>query len=169
MYVLSLTPAGVDGPTVVAHIEIDGGQPRVVELTVRPGSDGLPLPPEVADLDFRLLAEQAAALSTGHLPFAHDSPAPVHGPPTGNGRDDAAEPSPTRLVGKRRTSPPESPGPVTKGVPSDLGKIYWKLGSVAKVADYYDVPRQIARGWVKALRNGGALPDPWFGSAGRRK
>jgi transposase-like protein len=54
-------------------------------------------------------------------------------------------------------------------VPSDLGQVNWKLGSVAKVADHYDVPRQIVRGWVKLLCEGGSLPDPWSGSARRRK
>lgn len=170
MYVLSLTPAGFDGPSVVAHIEIDGGRPRVVELTVRPGSDGLPLPHEVADLDFRLLAEQAVAMSTGRLPLVHVSRIEDGQQPSAEaGRDTTVEPSPPRPVHKQRTRPPEGSGSVPAGVPSDLGKVYWRLGSVAKVADHYDVPRQIARGWVKLLRDGGTLSDPWPGSARRRR
>jgi hypothetical protein len=171
VYVLSLTPTGPDGPTVVAHLEIDGGRVRVVELTVRPGSAGTSLPGEVADLDFRLLAEQAAVMSTGGMPLA-PAPRPGDGrqqPPDGASRGKAVESPPARPVNSRRRRAPEGSGSAVKGVPSDLAKVYWKLGSLAKVAAHYDVPRQIAQGWVKSLRDHGALPDPWSGSARRRR
>ncbi|MEU8299743.1 hypothetical protein AB0C04_21020 [Micromonospora sp. NPDC048909] len=36
--------------------------------------------------------------------------------------------------------------------PSDLESVYQQAGSVAGVADHYDVPRHTAQGWIRTLR-----------------
>lgn len=167
MYVLSLTPAGHDGPTVVAQLEISRGRLRIAELTVRPAPTGTPLPGELADLDFRVLAEQAAAMSTGRILAA-----PADGgqePPGQSATAGAVDSLPGKSTHRRTRRASESSGSKSEGVPSDLPKVYWQLGSAAKVADHYDVPAQIARGWIKALRDGGTLPDPWSAKARRRR
>jgi hypothetical protein len=77
---------------------------------------------------------------------------------------------PSTSTQRRTRRASERSGPTVTGVASDLPKVYWQLGgSAAKIAEYYDVPPQIARGWIKALRDGGALPDPWSGRTRRRK
>ncbi|MFI6267222.1 hypothetical protein [Micromonospora sp. NPDC051006] len=43
-------------------------------------------------------------------------------------------------------------GRVYRRSPGDLESVYQQAGSVAAVADHYDVPRHTAQGWIRTLR-----------------
>ncbi|MFI2650796.1 MULTISPECIES: hypothetical protein [Micromonospora] len=43
-------------------------------------------------------------------------------------------------------------GRVYRRSPDDLESVYQQAGSVAAVADHYDVPRHTAQGWIRTLR-----------------
>nr|WP_052165599.1 hypothetical protein [Micromonospora purpureochromogenes] len=43
-------------------------------------------------------------------------------------------------------------GRVYRRSPSDLASVYQQAGSVAAVADHYNVPRHTAQGWIRTLR-----------------
>jgi hypothetical protein len=199
-YVLALTPADPAMPSVVARIELDTGHARIVEISVRPGSAGTPLPAELTDIDLPMLIQNAALMSAGRLPAgapgssATEAPSrsgAVPSPPDAEAETQEAQnreaqnqeaqnqeaqnqPKATDAGIDPRT-PAHNQAPRTArssrqrpgrgrnltGIPSDLPKAYWRLGSAAKLAEHYDVPRQIAQGWIKSLRAGGALPDPW--------
>jgi len=165
-YFLALTPVDPGMPSVVARIELDAGHARTVEISVRPGSAGSPLPAELGDIDLPFLIQNAALMSAGRLPTGTPegvaSMAPQADAEVRDKPEVTAAPAPVpapRAARSGRRRPDRDQG--LNGMPSDLPKTYWRLGSVAKLAEHYDVPRQIAQGWIKALRAGGALPDPW--------
>jgi hypothetical protein len=189
-YVLALTPTDPAMPSVVARIELDTGHARIVEISVRPGSAGTPLPAELTDIDLPMLIQNAALMSAGRLPAsapgssATEAPSRSGAPPsppdaeakTRDAETQEAQDKPKVAdAGIDRRTPAHDPAPRAarssrqrpdrgrnpNGIPSDLPKVYWRLGSAAKVAEHYDVPRQIAQGWIKSLRAGGTLPDPW--------
>ncbi|GGK79674.1 hypothetical protein [Mangrovihabitans endophyticus] len=140
-FTITVTSDSEDGPqaTVVAEGGPDGL--RVHAVTVRLGADAAGFPGEIARLDFRSVWAMVAELPLGRRLGAL--------PPSGE--EEAQE--------EKATSP--SPGtPQAKGVPDDLAVVYWRVGSVAKVATHYDVPRHIAAGWVRRLRDTGKAPDP---------
>jgi len=185
-YVLALTPADSAMPSVIARIELDAGHARIVEISVRPGSAGAPLPAELGDIDLPILIQNAALMSAGRLPtgaasssatgaqsLSGTAPGPSDAEAPDNPEDadadaDPPTPAPARRAARSSRQRPDR-GPNLNGVPSDLPKTYWRLGSVAKLAEHYDVPRQIAQGWIKSLRAGGALPDPWASRPRRAK
>lgn len=49
-------------------------------------------------------------------------------------------------------------GRVYRRSPSDLESVYQQAGSVAAVADHYNVPRHTAQGWIRTLRRRQASP-----------
>ncbi|PZG01627.1 hypothetical protein C1I99_06290 [Micromonospora deserti] len=49
-------------------------------------------------------------------------------------------------------------GRVYRRSPDDLESVYQQAGSVAAVADHYDVPRHTAQGWIRTLRRRQASP-----------
>ncbi|SIM46115.1 hypothetical protein SAMN04489832_0093 [Micromonospora cremea] len=51
-------------------------------------------------------------------------------------------------------------GRVYRRSPADLEAVYQQAGSVAAVADHYDVPRHTAQGWIRTLRRRQAGPVP---------
>ncbi|MFI7208074.1 hypothetical protein [Micromonospora aurantiaca (nom. illeg.)] len=56
----------------------------------------------------------------------------------------------TKQTAKGEASP--GTGRVYRRSPSDLESVYQQAGSVAAVADHYDVPRHTAQGWIRTLR-----------------
>ncbi|WBB69093.1 hypothetical protein [Micromonospora sp. WMMD812] len=49
-------------------------------------------------------------------------------------------------------------GRVYRRSPADLEAVYQQAGSVAAVADHYDVPRHTAQGWIRTMRRRQAGP-----------
>lgn len=45
--------------------------------------------------------------------------------------------------------------------PPDLAMVYWRQGSIRKVAKHYDVRHSVAQSWIAGLRQQGRLPNPW--------
>ncbi|TDB76292.1 hypothetical protein [Micromonospora sp. KC723] len=56
----------------------------------------------------------------------------------------------TKQTGKSEASP--GTGRVYRRSPDDLESVYQQAGSVAAVADHYNVPRHTAQGWIRTLR-----------------
>jgi hypothetical protein len=44
--------------------------------------------------------------------------------------------------------------------PEDLGTVFQQVGTVAGIADHYNVPRHTAQGWVRTLRRKQTVPNP---------
>jgi hypothetical protein len=142
-----------------ARVVVTGGQVVVTELSLQAGVDGRALPADLAGLDFATLARAAAALSAGDFNLA----ALPAQPSDADRRREQAPPAPIHREhgARRRAGTVPGAGVGYTGVPSDLAVMFWRLGSAAKVADHYDVTPKVARTWIKALRAGGTLPDPW--------
>ncbi|SCL27330.1 hypothetical protein GA0070624_3480 [Micromonospora rhizosphaerae] len=62
----------------------------------------------------------------------------------------------TKQTAKGEASPGK--GRVYRRSPSDLESVYQQAGSVAAVADHYNVPRHTAQGWIRTLRRRQASP-----------
>ncbi|PZF97265.1 hypothetical protein C1I99_15935 [Micromonospora deserti] len=56
----------------------------------------------------------------------------------------------TKQTGKGETS--KDKGRAYRRSPGDLESVYQQAGSVAAVADHYNVPRHTAQGWIRTLR-----------------
>ncbi|MGS2620112.1 hypothetical protein ACVCAH_37465 [Micromonospora sp. LZ34] len=62
----------------------------------------------------------------------------------------------TKQTAKGEASPGK--GRVYRRSPGDLESVYQQAGSVAAVADHYNVPRHTAQGWIRTLRRRQASP-----------
>lgn len=156
-YTISITRDVPGGSAVLAHVEIEPGRCTLTEISVRIGEDAAPLPKDLGLLDITVLIETAVALSEGRLPTRFQPEPPAH---AGDETTSAAGTVPAQATARRRRATPAQ----KNGAPSDLPLIYWRLGSVAKVAAHYDVTRQIARDWIRSVRKQGSLPNPWSAS-----
>jgi hypothetical protein len=161
-YRIEITPNELGADSVAFTLDASVSPFRLTEVSVQIGSDGSPLPIELGEIDFRAYVSIAVALSAGVFPSRGQAPMAGSGPPsdeTYESRPSASQvptvtASTVRRLG-RKTDVPRT------GAPSDLAVYYWRLGSVAKVAKHYDVPRQVARDWIKELRNRNSIPNPW--------
>ncbi|MFI6133217.1 hypothetical protein [Micromonospora sp. NPDC051141] len=157
-YLITVEQVGGSGQ-IKAVVDLASAGPTVREISVRPDDGGSTVPQKLAALDFRQIVEIASRLSgeaeaPGSVPDIVD-------------RDDMDRDEPAQRIDGGRTSAPADkvpPGRVGKHVsdmPPDFPVRYWKMGSAARVAEHYSVPRQIANGWIKELRRTGKAPDPW--------
>ncbi|MFC6016144.1 hypothetical protein ACFP2T_08045 [Plantactinospora solaniradicis] len=168
-YTITVTPDDQSKSSAVIRIELEPTALRVRGITVHIGAEGAPLPDALADLDFALLIKQATQLSEGRLPTV--TPTPPRDPsPTGPRpeQESAAEAEVPRRLPRgsdkgRQPRMPDGQARRVNDMPSDFAVNYWRLGSVTKVAEHYEVPSQIVRGWVRMLRRSGTLPSPWQG------
>jgi hypothetical protein len=188
-YTIAVTPSDVTQASAVLTVHVDSSERRVTEIFIRLGTSKKPLPDELATFDFRPILETVVLLSHGQLPDHFLSPAgeldlsassaESHGPGSGAY---SSQPNPSSSEGSRtrsrqkpspadqattanRTPRGSAPPVKTKNqwedMPSDLAVIYWRQGTIAKVANHYSVPRHIAQRWIKLLRQGNTVPNPW--------
>jgi hypothetical protein len=188
-YTITITPGDVTQASAVFTVHVDSSERRVTEISIRLGTSKKPLPDELATFDFRPILGTVALLSHGQLPdhflstaseSNHStSSAESHGlgsgayssqpnPPSPEGPRTRSrqKPSPADQTTTTDTIPRGSVPPVkTKNqredMPSDLAVVYWRKGTIAKVANHYSVPRYIAQQWIKLLQQGGTVPNPW--------
>lgn len=153
-YTVAISSDDPSAPSMTALVRLGEQGPVVQEVSVRLGGAGTALPDDLAAIDFAELVRIAATLSEGRLPSppVPATPATPADPPS-----PAAQPAPSVRPAPDAASRP-APG---AGVPPDLAVVYWRLGSAAKVAAHYSVPRQIATDWIRLLRKQGAAPNPW--------
>jgi hypothetical protein len=162
-YEISVTREESSEPIAVFAVDASTTEFRVAEIRVQLGAEGSALPAGLLQFDYDAFMAVAVALSRGALPATEHTDIcqkPTNKPPAPNAdalrnhviRRSAA--SPDRTDRDRRQGSPSSDA----STPSDLPVTYWRLGSVAKVAKHYDVPRQVASGWVKALRDRSIIP-----------
>jgi hypothetical protein len=188
-YTIALTPSDVAQASAVLTVHMDSSEPRVTEVSVRLGTSNSPLPDELTTFDFRPILGTAALLSRGQLPVPCLSAAGEADPSASSAESRGAEsgvqrsaPNPPPPKGSRTRSQQKPslanqvtvPNKTPRGsalpakaknqredAPSDLAVIYWREGTIAKVANHYSVPRHIAQRWIKLLRQGGTVPNPW--------
>lgn len=146
---------GVSGSATFI-VEAGPGLLRISEVRIQPGASGVELPIELGELNFRGCITFVASLSEGRFSVGTQSGRTLEDPPlepSGPPREAELPSEPPTVRPAKKADRPSS------GMPSDLARIYWRLGgSITKVAKHYDVPRQIARDWIKDLRNENAIP-----------
>jgi hypothetical protein len=188
-YTITITPGGVTQASAVLTVHVDSSERRVTEISIRLGTSKKPLPDELATFDFRPILGTVVLLSRGQLPdhflsLAGESDlsassAESHGPGSGvhSSQPNPSSPGGPRTRSRQKPSPadqtttanrtPRGSAPPAKtknqweDMPSDLAVIYWRKETIAKVANHYSVPRHIAQRWIKLLRQGGTVPNPW--------
>lgn len=164
-FVISISADSSHAASATFMLDVQAGSIQVREIRVHCGDEASPLPPELANFDYSTFVSFASDLSRGQFPSPHT---PNNHQKASNVADDGSgEPKAqshilmsagdvTATARGRRTAPV----PKT-GVPPDLARVYWAMGSIAKVAKHYDVPRHIAKDWVSELRAQRAIPTPW--------
>lgn len=145
------------GPGVDLVVDLSAAGSAITAVTVYPGGSGEWPPGGLAEVDIRealaLALRLVAARDVADARRAHTARGAVTPPPTPtDGR---------RGVRRAGGSGRRGRDAVANSVPTDVAKTYWRLGSAAKVAEHYDVPHQIARDWIRTLRKGGKVPNPW--------
>jgi hypothetical protein len=196
-YTIALTPSDVTQASAVLTVQVNSSERRVTEVSVRLGSSKRPLPDELTTFDFRPILEIVALLSRGQLPGPclstageanpsassaesgrgsgaqryRPSPPPPEGPPTRSQQNPSMADQVTVANGTPRGSAllPAKAKNQWEDTPSDLAVVYWREGTIAKVANHYSVPRHIAQRWIKLLRQGGTVPNSWPGQQPRSK
>ena len=154
------------------RVLVESGHLVVRQVSVRLGVAGETLEPVLAELDFAGLVNAAVSLAGGQGPQAEAAPVGLPGPdedaespaePLAELEAKATAPAPAGVVKRRRQrdAAGSRTGPGYNGVPSDLAVVYWRLGSVPKVAEHFEVTHRTAREWVKGLQEGGSAPRSW--------
>lgn len=161
-YRIEIAPDGVDGSSVAFTVDVSASPLRLAEIRVQIGNDGSPLPAELVGLDFHSCMSAAVALSQGVFPSQAEPDTAKPDPVPSSAAERTASEDPTAANPPPKRSLPRTANPPGTGVPSDLAVNYWRLGSAAKVANHYDVPRQVARDWIKELRDQDLIPNPWL-------
>lgn len=196
-YTIAFTPSDPAEASVVLTVHVNSSEPRVTQVSVRLGTSNRPLSDELTTFDFREILGTVALLSRGQLP-APRLPAVGEADPSGASAESCGDessaqrsgPSPPPPEGPRMRSQ-QKPSPADQvtmanktsrgsalpakaenqreDTPSDLAVVYWREGTIAKVANHYSVPRHIAQRWIKLLRQGGTVPNPWSSPQARSK
>lgn len=168
--VITHNPTGI--AMAAATVEIDASGARLTEVRAEPSGE-LGVPETLADLDFSLLIRTARILSS--LPSVADTAAAsevTSTPELRESKTDASTPKPnddtTIAADDSRSVPGTVPPDRTKPAreqraeaPADFGVMYWRLGSISKVAKHYDIPHHVAQDWIKSLQQQGKLANPW--------
>jgi hypothetical protein len=165
-YAISISPQDPDKTSATIAVEFDEAGLQALEISVHIGNNGEQFSELISRLDFPLLMEHIVTLSNGQLPMRPEADAGEtsvteggQGNPLSSraygGRSRAAGPGDGKHQARRRSVD------VVTDAPSDLAVTYWRLGSAAKVAQHYEVTREIARGWISDLQRGGKLPSQW--------
>lgn len=151
---VSPEPCDDDSGRAVFIVEVAPALIRLEEVHVELGAGGVQLPRELAKLDFHTCMSIASTLSRGSFAVTNQVAATAEKPSSRSSTNPASGQS-ARVKNSTATVAPTKSDRPRSGAPSDLRRTYWRLGgSVAKVAKHYNVPRQIAKDWVKELRNG---------------
>jgi hypothetical protein len=196
-YTIAITPSDVAQVRAVFKVYVNSAERRVTDVSVFPGTGNTPLPEELITFDFRSILETIAMVSRGQLPnpllsAEGEAGSPISSAKSRGRRSGAKRSQPTAplLEGPRTQTQHESSSAVQVAVanrtsrgnapstkakkpwedtPSDLAVVYWREGTIAKVADHYSVPRHIAQRWIKLLRQRGTVPNPWPGEKSRSR
>lgn len=140
-FTLSVMSDEEGGPAFKATVVLRGEELVITALSVRPGVDGELIPTRLVNEELaKLLAKVATTLKPGTL--ADTAEAAISAP----AKNEAVPGS--RLSTTKTPRRPRAGGP-----PSDLATIYWRLGTITKVANHYEVDKHIARKWINQLSN----------------
>jgi hypothetical protein len=151
-YIITIVPVADDdfaGPVsqTTVRVETDNGRPVVTELIMRaPDGSGL-VNGELPYVDFETLLR--AFVREGSTEPARPRPAPKAAPkkPATSGRAGGARSAKAKVshlqAGRAYRRSPEL---------EELEAAYAETGSIAGVAEHFDVPVHTAQGWISRLR-----------------
>lgn len=98
-------------------------------------------------------AKQAPAKATRKAAAAKTPPAPVKKRTATSATAPAKNQKPAkRTRAAATTAAPAKNGRVYRVSPDDLAAVFEEIGTVAGVAEHYQVPRHTAQGWIRRLR-----------------
>ncbi len=167
-YIITIVPvvdgdfAGPVGQTMV-RVDLAGGQPSVVEVTVR-AAEGASLGHNMPYVDFeRLMSAFIPAPDEANTsqPAPAPAPAPVTHARAAAQTRGSAKPARSRKAQPRRSAASAAEkvshlrtGRVYRRAPSaaDLEAAYVKTGSINGVAEHFGVPVHTAQGWISRMR-----------------
>lgn len=173
-YTIMIKGSDPSSVLATATVEVEGENARITEVYAEIGESAI-IPPQLGTIDFALLVRTASMLLGITEPGSRPDVAVTS--PT----DEVASPADERSVARSDlVSTPSSAdeadkapavvmsAPSVRGgrssktdVPSDFGVMYWRLGSISKVAKHYDVPHHIAQDWIRLLQQDGRVANPW--------
>jgi hypothetical protein len=149
-YRISLNQESTANPAVIITVDVDTGSARIVDVRFEGEAS---FPAELADVDIRPVLRAVTTMLGDR--------AVVNGPALQQEKQSpAGQPRPGRRGGTGASRTPTDRKP-RNSAPSDLGAMYWRLGTIGKVAKHYDVPHHIARTWIHDLQQTGSIPNPW--------
>ncbi|MFG2058540.1 hypothetical protein ACGFI9_31400 [Micromonospora sp. NPDC048930] len=150
------TPAD-DAPTT-DDTSVDGEEPAADTEAAQPVAATTSTPDEPTTDPMQSVATEVAVPKQ-----ASRAKAPAAGTTRAGGRKTAAG-AKARTAGRKATKQTakgeaaKTEGRVYRRSPSDLESVYQQAGSVAAVADHYNVPKHTAQGWIRTLRRRQASP-----------
>ncbi|MDO3110500.1 hypothetical protein [Mycobacteroides abscessus] len=158
-YTLELRSAEADRPRLSVIIEISSEGSRISQLEVFPSLSESPplLPKELGEINLQLCVAMANSLLKS-LGCPNSKPdvelVAVKEESIEQKSETEGSEVPLRVPQRPAKYVPKTNYSDGADVPLDLTRVYWRLGSVAKVAKHYDVPRRVAQGWVNDLQTG---------------
>jgi len=130
-------------PGFSADLVVHEGMVSVTALSVFPGTGGHRLPLHLVGAELsELLSAMMTALAMPDVPSSSDAAASSMS--SSRAAPSRSAKAPSRRAVNRSTG---------SSAPSDLAKVYWKLGTLAKVASHYSVDKHTARKWINQLGN----------------
>jgi hypothetical protein len=134
------------------------------QVCVKFSDNGSPLPLTViGDPEFRRCLAIAADLARGEIFSTPKSQSADLNVSASANSTDTVDSKASEYAAESHVRLFKRPRRSKSGAPVNLAVNYWRLGSVAKVAKHYEVPRQVAQDWIKELRQQGSIPDQWSG------
>jgi hypothetical protein len=160
-YTITITPDDGDGTTTTLRLDITRGVATLTDVHLHAGAglSGGQLP----TIDYALLL-QAVGQQTGgtvRATAAGTSVARGRQPATRRRRGAAAVVEPAKAVraaAKKTARGTGGQGRAYRRMPDDLAAVYQRIGGASAVAQHYGVPRHTVQGWLRRLRDQGALP-----------
>ncbi|MEJ3750591.1 helix-turn-helix domain-containing protein [Actinomycetes bacterium KLBMP 9797] len=175
-YVITITPDnGAQTAHTTVRVDTSTGQTRITELTVEAGSGAGLAPADLPPVDLDLLVRALTAPAPARA-LPSSSPAPqVHGGEPGRGQAKKTTPRASKTAAakpaaaKKATAKKSVAGkasavsaPAAAGStrayrrmpdPEQVMAAYQQTGSLAAVAEHFDVPRHTVAGWARRLRS----------------
>lgn len=157
-FVITVRQDLVDGTSATFTVDMESDFVRVSEVRVQCGRDGSPLPGALANFDYSAYVSLASALSNGRFPApeAADKVPQRSNDDSGGSGGLTARKATTQLIPAgviRRSTAGRRVGAASKtSFPPDFARVYWRLGSIARVAKHYDISRHVAKDWIRELQ-----------------
>jgi hypothetical protein len=167
-YTITITPDDDSATTTRLRLDTSGDQVVLTDLHLH-ASDGLSTG-QLPAIDYGLLLRAIATSTPTPLSVQAGAPAAAAQPATGGrarraGAARKAAPAAKKSARAAKRTAKATAARTTGGtgrayrrMPEDFAAVYQRAGSAAAVAEHYRVPRHTANGWIRRLRDQGAIP-----------